>query len=211
MPENNRLNGRLNEIELEFVEREATPRLLMKLGIQLHPAVLSLSNNISILEIFGVSRARSTVHNWVHKADLQPESGRNPDHVAVDETVIRLNNEQYCLYSAVDPETNELLHTTLEPTTNKVIAHRFFAELREKHDVDGAVFLIDDSHSLKDACRRHSLDFRYERHGNRNSVEHVFRGVKRRTTSFSTCFSNAEADTADDWLRSFAFAWNQLI
>ncbi|MCY4728934.1 IS6 family transposase, partial [Natronomonas gomsonensis] len=22
---------------------------------------------------------------------------------------------------------------------------------------------------------------------------------------------NAEADTADDWLRSFAFAWNQLI
>ncbi|SNR64446.1 hypothetical protein SAMN06264855_1437, partial [Halorubrum vacuolatum] len=28
---------------------------------------------------------------------------------------------------------------------------------------------------------------------------------------FSNCFSNAEADTADDWLRSFAFAWNQLI
>jgi transposase-like protein len=211
MPENNRLNGRLNEIELEFVEREATPRLLMKLGIQLHPAVLSLSNNISILEIFGVSRARSTVHNWVHKADLQPESGRNPDHVAVDETVIRLNNEQYWLYAAVDPETNELLHTTLETTTNKVIAHTFFADLREKHNVDGAVFLIDGSHSLKDACRRHSLDFRYERHRNRNSVEHVFREIKRRTTSFSNCFSNAEADTADDWLRSFAFAWNQLI
>ncbi len=165
MPENNRLNGRLNEIELEFVEREATPRLLMKLGIQLHPAVLSLSNNISILEIFGVSRARSTVHNWVHKADLQPESGRNPDHVAVDETVIRLNNEQYCLYSAVDPETNELLHTTLEPTTNKVTAHMSFVELREECDVDGAVFLIDDLHLLKNACRRYSLNFRYERYG----------------------------------------------
>jgi transposase-like protein len=54
----------------------------------------------------------------------------------VDETVIRLNDEQYWLYAAVDPETNELLHTTLEPTTNKVIAHAFFAELREKHDVD---------------------------------------------------------------------------
>ena len=92
MPEYDRLNGCLNEIELEFVEREATPRLLMKLGIQLHLAGLSLSNTISILEIFGVNQARSTVHNWVHKADLQPESGRNPDHVAVDETVIRLNN-----------------------------------------------------------------------------------------------------------------------
>ena len=77
-------------------------------------------NTVSIIKIFGVERARSTVHNWAHKADLQPESGRCPDHVAVDETVIRLNDEQYWLYDAVDPETNELLHTKLEPTTEKV-------------------------------------------------------------------------------------------
>ena len=211
MPENARLNGCLDEIELGFVEREATPKLLMKLGIQLHLAGLSLSNTVSILEIFGVERARSTVHNWVHKADLQPESDQNPDHVAVDETVIQLNDEQYWLYAAVDPETNELLYTKLEPTTNKVIAHAFFAELREKHDVDDAVFLIDGSLSLNNACRRHGLDFKYEKHGNRNSVERVFREIKRRTTSFSNCFSNANAETADDWLRSFSFAWNQLI
>jgi len=211
MSKNNRLNGCLDEIELRFVEREATPRVLMKLGIQLHLAGLSLSNTISILEIFGVKRARSTVHNWVHKADLQPESNQNPDHVAVDETVIRLNNNKYWLYAAVDPETNELLYIRLETTTKSVIAQTFFAKLREKHDVDDAVFLIDGSHSLKDACRRHSLDFRYEKHGNRNSVERVFREIKRRTTSFSNCFSNAEAETADDWLRSFSFAWNQLI
>jgi len=31
MPENDRLDGCLNEIELGFVERKATPRLLMKL------------------------------------------------------------------------------------------------------------------------------------------------------------------------------------
>jgi len=35
--------------------------------------------------------------------------------------VIRLNDELYWLYAAVDPETNELLHTSLEPTTNTVI------------------------------------------------------------------------------------------
>ncbi|QSG07781.1 IS6 family transposase [Halapricum desulfuricans] len=211
MPENTRLSGSIDQINLEFVEREATPRLLMKLGIQLHLAGLSLSNTVLILEVFGVERARSTVHNWVHKADLQPESGQSPDHVAVDETVIRLNDERYWLYAAVDPETNELLHTKLEPTTNKVIAHSFFAELCEKHDVDDAMFLIDGSFSLKDACQRHGLDFRYERHGNRNSVERIFREIKRRTSSFSNCFSNARAETADDWLRSFAFAWNQLI
>ena len=103
MPENDRLDGCLNEIELGFVEREATPRLLMKLSIQLHLAGLSLSSTVSILDIFGVSRARSTIRNCIHKAELQPESGRSPDHVAADETVLRLNNEQYWLYTAVNP------------------------------------------------------------------------------------------------------------
>jgi putative transposase len=60
----------------------------MKLGIQLHLFGLSLWNVVSALEIFDVERVRSTVHNWMHKADLQPTSGKHPDHVAVDETVI---------------------------------------------------------------------------------------------------------------------------
>jgi len=92
---NTRFTDSVDQIELEFVEREATPRLLMKLGIHLHLTRLSFSNNVSILEIFGVELARSTAHNWVHKAELQPRSGHNPDQVAVDETVIRLNDEQY--------------------------------------------------------------------------------------------------------------------
>ena len=183
----------------------------MKLSIQLHLTGLSLSNTVSILEIFGVERARSTVHNWVHKSELQPESGKQPDHIAVDETVIQLNDEQYWLYAAVDPETNELLHTRLEPTTTKVLAHSFLAEVAEKHDVADAVFLIDGSHSLQAACHRAGYDFRYEKHGNRNAVERVFREIKCITICFSNCFSNANAATADDWIRSLSFAWNQLI
>jgi transposase-like protein len=110
--------------------------------------------------------------------------------------VIQLNDEQYWLYAVVNPETNELLYTALKPMINKLIAHVFFAELREIHKVYDVVFLIDSSHSLKNSCRRHS-------------VECIFREMKRRTDSFSNCFSNAEADTADDGLRSFT--WNRLI
>jgi len=92
MLENRRLSGSIDQIELGFVEREATPEFLMKLCIQLHLSGLSLSNTVRVCEVFGVQRARSTVHNWVHKADLQPESGKKPDHIAVDETVIQLND-----------------------------------------------------------------------------------------------------------------------
>ena len=145
MPENDRLSGCLDDINLEIVEREPTPKLLMKLSIQLHLPGLSLSNTVSFLEIFGVDRIRSTVHNWVHKADLQPESGRSPNHVAVDETVIQFDDEQYWLYAALDPDSNDLLHPTLEPARTNVIVDQFFPKLREKHDVDDAIFLVDDA------------------------------------------------------------------
>ena len=69
--------------------------------------------------------------------------------------------------------------------------------------------LVDGAVPPHRACEKHGLDFRYERYGNRNSVKRVFREVKRRTTL--KLLSNAEAETGDEWLRSFAFAWNQLI
>ena len=87
----------------------------MEFSIQFHRTFLSLSNTISIFEIFDVNRARFTVYNSGHKANLQPDPNQSPDHVAVDETVIRLNDEQYWLYAAVDPETNKLRHKALEP------------------------------------------------------------------------------------------------
>jgi len=110
MPENARLSGCLGEINLDFMRREATPRLLMKLSIQLHLSGSSLSNTVLFLEVFGVEWVRSTVHNWVHKADLRPETGRDPNHVAVDETVIQLDDEQYWLYAAVDTDSDDLLY-----------------------------------------------------------------------------------------------------
>lgn len=44
MPENAALRGRMDEVELGFVEREATPRLLMKFSIQMYLAGLSLEH-----------------------------------------------------------------------------------------------------------------------------------------------------------------------
>ncbi len=104
MPEFSRLNGSSSGIQLDFVEREATPRELMRLSIQLHLSELSLSYTVSVLERFGVERARSTIHNWVQKANLQPTTGSQPDHVALDETVIQLDDQRYWLYAAVNPK-----------------------------------------------------------------------------------------------------------
>jgi len=78
MLENGRLSGSIDQIELGFVEREATPEFLMKLSIQLHLSELSLSNTVRVLEVFGVQRAQSTVHNEFTRpiySQVRQESG----------------------------------------------------------------------------------------------------------------------------------------
>jgi len=112
----------------------------MKLGIQMHVAGVSLSNVISILDDFGVKRPRKTVHDWVQKADLQPVSGKTPNQVAVDETVIRIKGQQFWLYYAANPQTNELIHLRLFSTSITALTEIVLKELRHKHDVGTTVF-----------------------------------------------------------------------
>ncbi|UHQ98736.1 IS6 family transposase (plasmid) [Natrinema zhouii] len=208
MPKIDRLSGCSDWIDLSFVERERTPRQLMELGIRLHLAGLSLSNTVRELEKFGVERSRKAVHDWVHKCDLQPTDDASPNHVALDETVIQLDEHRYWLYTAVDPETNKVLHIRLYSTTTTALTERFLHELTEKHDLDDAVFLVDGAKHLQTALRRAGLRFRYEKHGNRNAAERVFREIKRRTSSFSNCFSHARPSTAESWLQAFAVCHN---
>ncbi|WP_311173389.1 IS6 family transposase [Halobellus ordinarius] len=211
MPEIDRLKRSNGCFELDFVERETTPEWAMKLGIRLHLAGLSLSNTVAELERFGVDRCRSTVHNWVQKAGLQPTEGESPERVAVDETVIQIDDQRYWLYAAVDPDTNEFLHVKLGTAQNLGISEIFLGELREKHDVSDAVFLVDGAQWLQEACRRHGLRFQHETHGNRNAIERLYKELKRGTNQFATHFRNVEPATAETWLLAQAFCQNQLI
>jgi transposase-like protein len=204
MPEIARLSGSSDWIDLDFVERERTPERAMKLGIQMHVAGLSLSNTISVLDRLGVQRSRKAVHDWVQKADLQPDGGEAPNQVALDESVIPINDQQFWLYAAVDPDTNKFLHIRLFTTYTTALTETFLRELREERDVNDAMFLVDDADWLKTALQRHGPDFRHELHGNRNSIERVFREVKRRISSFPNCFIYVEPETAETWLRASA-------
>jgi len=124
--------------------------------------------------------------------------------------VIRINGQQYWLYAAVDPETNEFLHIRLYTTTTTASTQRFLRELTEKHDVENAVFLVDHAQHLAAGLHRAGLRFQTVRHGNRNAVERVFREIKRRTPSFSNSFSHVDPATAETWLQAFAVWWNSL-
>jgi transposase-like protein len=170
-----------------------------------------LSDTISILDKFGVQRSRSTVHNWVQKAGLQPTGGKNPDHVAVDETVIQINGQRYWLYAAVDPQSNKYLHVRLFPSRTQALTEMFLAELREKHQVEDAIFLVDGAPWLHAALHRHGLRFQHETHGNRNAAERIFKELKRRTYQFANHFRHANPATVETGLQTTAFIENHSI
>lgn len=73
--------------------------------------------------------------------------------------MIRSNDQQYWLYAAANPETNELLHIQLYSTTTTALTETFLQELREKHDVENVVFLVDDAQHLQTALQRAGLRF----------------------------------------------------
>ena len=127
----------------------------------------------------------------MQKADLQPVDDASSDYIALDETVIRINGQQFWLYAAVDSDTNRFLHIRLFTTTTTALTRQFLRELREKHDVSDAVVLVDYAQHLATALRRAGLRFQTIRHGNRNTVECIFREVNRRTSSLSNTFSHA--------------------
>lgn len=53
--------------------------------------------------MFVVKPSRIAVHNWVTRADRQPDSDVAPHQSVVNMTVIRDDGARHWLYAAVDP------------------------------------------------------------------------------------------------------------
>ena len=115
-PEFDRLTGCIEWINLSLVERWRTPEWAIQVGIRCRLVGMSTRDASQFLDELGVQCSHVAIHNWVHKADLQPVSTVSADQLAVDEKVIRINGNDYWLYGAVDPETSEILQFRLFPT-----------------------------------------------------------------------------------------------
>ena len=107
--------------------------------------------------------------------------------------MIQLTDERYWLLAAVDPATNEFARVRPLPTRSTGLTGIFLDELREKHDVDDALFLVDAADRLNAALHRLGYEYRHERHGRRNCVERIIQQVNGNTYQFKNCFGNAEA------------------
>ena len=65
---------------------------------------MSLREASQHIETLGVDRSHVAIHEWVHKAELQPISTVTADQVVIDEKMIRVNGAEHWLYGAVDAD-----------------------------------------------------------------------------------------------------------
>jgi putative transposase len=156
----------------------------------------------------GVQRSHVAIRDWVQKADLQPISTVSADQIAVDEKVIRVNDDDYWLYGAVDPETNEVLHLGLFSTTTKQTTRWFLAELHQRYQLDSVEFLVDDADYLVNVLDEDGYRFQMISHGNRNAIENIILEIEWRTSSFSNSFNHVKIETAESWLQALAVRHN---
>lgn len=55
--------------------------------------------------------------------------------------MIQINDERFWLYTAVDPDTNRLLHLRFSLTGIQALTEMILAKLREEHHVDDGEFV----------------------------------------------------------------------
>ena len=101
MAEIERLSEYIEWIDLSFVGRKRTPKWGIQVDIRCHLAGMSTRDARQFLEELGVNCSHVAIHNWVHKADLQPISTVSADQLAVNEKVIRINDDNYWLCGAM--------------------------------------------------------------------------------------------------------------
>jgi transposase-like protein len=142
MAESDRLGECIAWIDLSFVERERTPEWAIQVDIRYHLTFILAKNVSQFIETLGIEQSHLAIHNWVHKAVLQPISTVSADQLAIDEKVIRIDGDDCWLYGTVDPETNEILQLRLFPTT-KQTTRWFLADLHRRYRLDDVEFLVD--------------------------------------------------------------------
>ena len=165
-----------------------------QVGVSTHASAASLAECSDLLVWFGVDRTRQAVWYWYQAyGDYHDEEfTAEPDHVAVDEKQVQLaEGEDVWLYAAIDVESKVVLHARLSPRRGTKPATQFLRELKEKHRVADAEFLVDGMGYLT-ALAKTDLDGDLN-YSERNIVEKLFQTFTMRIGRFHETWNGSQA------------------
>ncbi|PGF17442.1 IS6 family transposase [Natrinema sp. CBA1119] len=187
-------------------ERTATP--VRAFAVRLHETGCSLRETTTILAELGVERSHGAVWNWVHRladSGCDPPTAK-PSRVAVDETAVKINGEWSWLYAAIDIETKLILDVALFGRHGTDPAATFLHQLKEKHDLSEATFLVDQF-GYRTALSRLGLSGQVN-YTERNLIEKWFHTLKIRIDRFHNSWVGSRSSVRE-WLEQFMHYYNR--
>lgn len=181
---------------------------MIRLACTAHAAAASLAECRDLCERFGVSRTRAAIQHWYqsYAEYYDQDFTAEPDRVAVDEKQIQFEKEQTAwLYTAIDVDSKVVLHARLSEHRGRDPAETFLDELKEKHRVADAAFLVDGMGYLT-ALARTDLNGQLD-YSERNIVEKLFQTYIMRISRFHETWNGSQA-SAERWLTAYTAYYN---
>jgi len=194
---------------LRLFERNRVPVDLKVLGLAMHFQTSSLRRTARVLSEY-CRVSKTAVWKWIVKLRdrLKVASERKPRwFIAVDETGVKVNGQQYWVYSALDIDNNELISMRVYPTRNMYTSESFLKGVL-KHCEGRPEFIVDRAPWLKESLIELGLTHQHRTFGPRSLVESSFSSFKQRTKIFFNKITvNLKHDKHLRWRRAIE-CWN---
>ena len=149
--------------ELKVFERNKIPLEIKILGIAIYIQTSSVRRTAKILSEFHPV-SKSAVHKWIKKFEekLPIVTEKKPRKlIAIDETVVKANGENYYVYAAIDVERNELILMRVYPSRNYLTTKLFIIEVL-KYCENKPKFVVDKAPWLIKALESLSLEYEHQ-------------------------------------------------
>ena len=197
-----------SDVEFLDCDRTRTTAWIIRLACTAHAGAASLAECRDLCEWFGVDRRRAAIQHWyqAYAGYYDQEFTAELYRIVVDEKQIQLENEQKAwLYAAIDVDTKVVLHARLSWHRGRDPAEEFLDELKEKHRVSDAEFLVDGMGYLTALARTDLSD--ELNYTDRNIVEKLFQTDTMRIERFHETWNGSQA-SAERWLTAYTAYYN---
>ena len=155
-------------------------------------------------------RSHVSLWNWVQKystgcADIFQTNKRAVKEIFVDETLLKIDGQDYWLWIAYEPNLNVCLMMHLSRERTIFICYRFFKQLRNRYG--RKPIFTDGARWYNDACRWLRLQHQVYGTELKNIMERFIQYLKDRTECFDDYFPCRKPDCDRqhvwNWLKLF--------
>jgi len=158
-----------------------------------------------------VGRSYESVRQWYQRMSHLFEVEGDHQTIAVDETKMKVEDNEVYVWAAVDVDTFEVIHVDVSEGRSSLDALLFLREVLRR--CRGKPLIKTDRGPWYDwALNELDCDYQKQTFGERSLVERWFGILKHRTTLFWHRFPhNSSLQSAQNWVSSFASVYNLML